>query len=968
MVASISGKPTAKISGFGTPKRSNTTMTFKWSIPKAVYDTNSRTRAEWVDAYLYFVSNKKDPKTKKVAAFNKIERWKGQSFNINKTTGHDRIHCRGFGNQMAEISQAYRRELFYPKTNLYLLRVYGVVWLGNSKGDGCSKTQSPYYEFKPPYDPKISTADISENGNNQRVMVTITHDEGTGVNEYYDMVYCYTRKDNFTSTYKNEKVISQKDGKASWITTGKGATSVKPYVDMGDTLNLQANQWVEITFKAYARGIAGNSKTVTRSHIFARPAVPKITGISASGLSPTDLVIIKINTNHQKYRPVDEIEIEHAVTSNEVDNASEIPPSAWQSAAGGVKDNSNCQGFSELVADTGLQLVDDQGHYTGQRLWYRLRTHHDSMDMVSAPVEATVLHKQPWTGETIGCKVDSLSNTKGEEGSAITARISWAAAGQTNMKDTEVSWAKKANAWNSTEPPTTYVTSESILNSSTGRYYCDLVIKGLDAGETYYVKARRHGTDSNGNDVYGAYSAVKELTPTYVPENVQLSVPSFIVPNKNFQVSWSFDGLEQKEWWVFWRRENGKKTVVATGKGVTDSAKIKWNKDWNGLDSIKLYVAVSSGGGKGYSHDQRVSIAYSPSVLGLNLADVLSSKPLRFDVIVDRPNVDLIVKVSASGIVSAEPDGKIFQAPGDIVWSKRLSGKLFQPVLNDILMNGDLIGFSYTVAVPDSALLIDGGDYLVSVTPIDRVSGLESPSHVKSFFVDYSYKPSPPIVRPTYIVERSKGIVLQQFDSSSAGFIGTLEIYRVTPEGVQLIADNQRGTHPIYDPYAPFSKNTPLYYRVAVRTKDGWCSWTDIQYELRGYQIRFDWGEGEYVELPYNLKYNSSWTKSFDGIEYLDSAKPVGYWGEMVKRSCSLSTEIVRLEDHDLRKRVLSLAQYSGPVFVRTPDGAAFCANVEVSGLDNSYNSLTQQVSFKATEIEMVDAFKAVVNPLASGT
>lgn len=196
------------------------------------------------------------------------------------------------------------------------------------------------------------------------------------------------------------------------------------------------------------------------------------------------------------------------------------------------------------------------------------------------------------------------------------------------------------------------------------------------------------------------------------------------------------------------------------------------------------------------------------------------------------------------------------------------------------------------------------------------------------------------------------------------------DVYRKTPDGMALICSGAEFGSVITDNYAPYS-NTDVYkdalsYRLVTRTSDGDLDWTDIQYYLYGYVMRFDWGSEEtstarpynYVDLPYNLSYKDSFTKQFDSRLHLDG-KFRGYWNEGIERSSSLSTDIIRVTDWETKERIRALAHYSGPVFVRLPDGCAYEANVDVTDIPNNYSSDIMTVSFDVKEIALSERFMA---------
>ena len=100
-----------------------------------------------------------------------------------------------------------------------------------------------------------------------------------------------------------------------------------------------------------------------------------------------------------------------------------------------------------------------------------------------------------------------------------------------------------------------------------------------------------------------------------------------------------------------------------------------------------------------------------------------------------------------------------------------------------------------------------------------------------------------------------------------------------------------------------------------------------------------------------------SWSKDFEQRAHLDGER-VGFWNAGASRSASLSTDMVKFSSKADQALVRDLATYAGPVFVRLPNGCAYQANVDVGGMDESYNSSVVPVSFNASQVMLTDAFR----------
>ena len=161
----------------------------------------------------------------------------------------------------------------------------------------------------------------------------------------------------------------------------------------------------------------------------------------------------------------------------------------------------------------------------------------------------------------------------------------------------------------------------------------------------------------------------------------------------------------------------------------------------------------------------------------------------------------------------------------------------------------------------------------------------------------------------------------------------------------------------VLDPYAPYGKGS-LAYRVVVRTVDGDLSWTDYPYQLSFAALRFDFGS-RHIELPYNIKINDSYSKDFSATRYLDGSID-GFWNAGSMRQGGFTTDLIKIFDRARLDTVRELAHYAGPCFVRTPEGCAFMADVEVNSIGTSYDSLALGISISVTEVELTSEYMGV--------
>lgn len=284
--------------------------------------------------------------------------------------------------------------------------------------------------------------------------------------------------------------------------------------------------------------------------------------------------------------------------------------------------------------------------------------------------------------------------------------------------------------------------------------------------------------------------------------------------------------------------------------------------------------------------------------------------------------------------------------------------------------------YAATVGMPTGLDLIDGATYSVAVVAVESSVGVRSDEVTGTFSVNLSHKAPQPsddvIVEPFDITDelgyRTIGALVTLTDSSMAASTDTYEVYRVTQDGSSLVAGGLSGDSSVIDPYAPFG-NSYLRYRVACRTDDGDVAWRDYDYYLMGDLkpgtgfLRIDWGS-EYVELEHSVSHSDSYQKGFESRKHLDGAIS-GHWDEGTARTASLDATLIRGFESNAMESIRRLARYSGPCMVRTIDGTAYEADVEVDGVSPSSGTVNVGVSMSATEIGMTEEFMALEVPSA---
>lgn len=189
----------------------------------------------------------------------------------------------------------------------------------------------------------------------------------------------------------------------------------------------------------------------------------------------------------------------------------------------------------------------------------------------------------------------------------------------------------------------------------------------------------------------------------------------------------------------------------------------------------------------------------------------------------------------------------------------------------------------------------------------------------------------------------------------------TYDLYRMTSDGgVRILADQSFSQSRVVDQFAPFSNDAILRYAIVTVTKDGDMAWREVRYSLKdSCGMRFDWGGADNqraLEMPFNVELKDSYTKDVRIDTYLDGSV-AAIFNKSIVRKATNKSKVVRYDrsgiyqDPEKFAMIRELARYTGPVFFRAYNGVAYECVVEVDGIDESYENLDSEISFKLTEI-----------------
>ena len=539
------------------------------------------------------------------------------------------------------------------------------------------------------------------------------------------------------------------------------------------------------------------------------------------------------------------------------------------------------------------------------------------------------------------------------------------------------------------------MTSDKYIRTLDAVYYEKTTDTAITTGKTYYTKSEQGEYTAVSNPSASALSTYYEKHgvvsgKTYYTRSGSSGAYSYT------QVTSPVDsGLSD-----YYEKTTG--TILASGEGSTGFAQIPSERidEFAENNTLSFNVQASTGSDYVISENKTVTITEAPT-LTTTVGATLTAQPFSFTAAASTP-CRLLVIVASEGASGQFPTGKLTQTAGDTIHSD-----IYEPEWTTIQS-----GVSTTITLPNGLDFWNLGNYELSVTAIDDSTGLSSETIKRSFSVAWSHNAVPPISvyvqttdsqidsTKTYYTRTGSGTeadpyVYEIVDEPSAGDLsnyyeeqayvklttidetddtgkhrkavqidltapeGTVstdvyDIYRLSGDGAQLIGEGFPLEYTTADEYAPFGEDLTLYYRVAVRTSDGAVDYSDFEYNATGNYLRLDW-DSYSLELPFNISVTDNYKKSVEIRQHMDGNSD-GYWNQNIERSGSLSTDVIRLVQPNEISLAKQLARYPGVVFVRTPIGDAYEADVQVTELAATHKNITS-IAIDASEVGLTQEF-----------
>lgn len=276
----------------------------------------------------------------------------------------------------------------------------------------------------------------------------------------------------------------------------------------------------------------------------------------------------------------------------------------------------------------------------------------------------------------------------------------------------------------------------------------------------------------------------------------------------------------------------------------------------------------------------------------------------------------------------------------------------------------------YHELTPNEVTLVNNRSYILKVS-VSMDSGLvaqaqqlldvrwSSTSYLPDGFVEYDPNTMSCKIRP-YCFDR-RGRMPRDV---------TLSVLRINANGSLFSIGtgiNNDGTAAIIDPHPTLDY---ARYRVVSTDKNtGLNEYSDLAaYPIHDPSIVLQWNEpwkpyskgdiyrpanswrGSIIKLPYNVDISEKYNVDAVLTEYIGRSNPVSYYGTQKGVSATWNTDIPKY-DTELIYQLRRLANYSGDVYVREPNGLGYYANINIS-MNIKHKVLVVPVTIEVKKVE----------------
>lgn len=566
-----------------------------------------------------------------------------------------------------------------------------------------------------------------------------------------------------------------------------------------------------------------------------------------------------------------------------------------------------------------------------------------------------------------------LATCDANEGSV---RLSWKDSGYSGDRY-RIEWSEYSNAWDIHRDDISSEDTDPGTVSPDGNGNTTYTVSGLEPGTRYYFRVRR--LDSRAEDYYqrSGYATVtakvysvscvvgtKPSPPTLglVPLSVDMNEPLTLTWTHN-----SEDASAQTAYQLRAKVGSGAYSTISTG--TTDTSYVMTPSSIAGDgDEVSWQVRTKGGLDTGSSSDWSnwsavgTFTAYSLPAPTIDVSD-MESYPLEIGIsapsgtAANAPERCVVQVVADEDYETVGFDGEpVYVTQGDVIWSG-------EHVFGDEQ--------SYDISLmPQDAIFSEGISYVVHANVITKL-GMVGDATPADFTCDISASAIYGCdCEATFDPQTLAATIEPVCTDGPGGSITsglTLSVWRVTPDGTELVADGMTndGTALCVDPHPTFGACT--YRVVAIDDTTGGVGFADATFNWKGPGVVIQWEEaftepsndidgvsysGHRVILPYNIDVSEQWDKQSSLNEWAGRKHPVSRYGTQRGHTATWSCDIRKYGGLSQTNEVRQLASYMGDCHVREPYGSGYTAHVQVSGISYAHADGAVHVSFTVTRVE----------------
>ena len=546
------------------------------------------------------------------------------------------------------------------------------------------------------------------------------------------------------------------------------------------------------------------------------------------------------------------------------------------------------------------------------------------------------------------------ASSKGSDTAEVLVDWVWTWDGGTHA---EVSWSENPNAWESTEPPETFLV-ERIRASQ-------IYVSGLERGRRWYFRVRLVNV-SDSASVYGPYSKTVSVLIAEVPAAPSTDSPSPATVTAPNAMAGSSTSLAKTDQWVLLNWQYVNEDGTAQRYADIREVSIAWDDTLNEqvITELAIRGRVYTPHRYWFRPSQFKDPAWTAGTTHYLQVRVTSTAGLQSDwsnpVAVSVAN-PVTCTISQTSLVSETVDGaprlRLRELPMTVTVTGAGAGDTTTLVIER--------SYDYNITRPDESWfygcegetivqMAHTGSGTFSINREDLIGTLDdyawyrviatvkdtfgqSKSARLGFQVHWDHQP----VRPGGTVEMTDGeaIITPTVPAGTEVLEGDcFDIYRLSADRPQIIVEGGTFGQTYRDPYPAIGEmgGHRIVYRSLYGdyfTADSKVAWTDLRKSagdhLASRQAIIDFDRYS-VRVDYNIDVSNTWTKDFQETTYLGGSVQ-GDWNPAIRRRSVVNTVTVPVLDVEQLRNLRRLATFAGICHVRTPDGSSFTADVQVS-------------------------------------